>query len=144
MTFLELAKLLHAERERHFGPNPFGISIISVLPQIEELYSNKHSELFPSVKAAIRQFSRNRTLTWSSLEEEQALTWRFDFAIAVLLFLAAMKTEDGKHIVADPDPSIPEEDLIEWALIAIFTYEHMNGNAWALKKLQQDVGNQSK
>jgi hypothetical protein len=136
MTFFKLAKLLHEERTRHFQEEPFVTSLSDTLSGILEMYEDKHSKVFPSVRAAIRQFSRTRKLTWSSQEEADALRWRFDFAIAVLLFLSQLRTEEGRRIITEPDPAIPEEDLIEWALLAIFTYERLNREHWALEKFK--------
>lgn len=138
MTFIELARLLHVERTRIFQEEPFVAPLSETLHGILELYESKHSDVYPSVKAAIRQFSRSRTLTWSSQEEADALRWRFDFAIAILLFLAQLRTEGGQRIISEPDTAIPEEDLIEWALIWILNYERLTTNRWALDKFEQE------
>lgn len=139
MTFLELCNLLSQERVRIFGAEPIPDSMGNTIATILELYSPKHSKVFGDVKAAIRQFSRTRKLTWRTAEEADALRWRFDFALAFLYFIIHAQTEGGQRIIADPDPAIPEEDLIEWALIALFNYEQFASNQWAMAKFRQET-----
>jgi hypothetical protein len=113
MTWEELWFLLGQEEKKFCPPRYMPEDLDHLRPEGRDLHPLAlfEEQVAPGLGAAIRVFSRTRQWPPMSDEEKSCLYWRLSAVLNKLEFVRLAATKPGLGI---SEPTLDEEDLIEW------------------------------
>ena len=118
MTWLEVGELLRGEGDR-FLKTP-GVPDLSALTdevaRLPEVLLDLEQQTFGAVDEAARHFARTRQWPVLTTDQRTMLVFRLEYAASLCLLLGNPLPE-YQTVIPEPSLDVPEEHLIEWALI---------------------------